>query len=166
MDDIFKPVEKKRGINPVFIVGALVGLALIVVAFVVLLRRPSIDDQKAALLAAAYKEGSPEFAALNKDIIIATGENTVESPMGLGTVSMFIEGKVRNKGSKDISLLEINVAVLDQQNQTLKERRILVVPGQQTSLPAGETIPVNLTLDGFERRSDRAQIRWKVTAIK
>lgn len=166
MDDIFKPVERKRGINPVFVGGILVGLAVIAIAFAILSRRPSIEDQTAALLAQAYKEGSPEFTALNKDIIISTGDNTVESQMGLGTISMFIEGKVRNKGSKDISLLEISVRVIDQQNQTLKERRILVVPGQMSSLPAGETATVNLTLDGFAKRSDRADIRWKVTAIK
>lgn len=123
-------------------------------------------EQTAKLLEGSYREGSPEFAALNKDIIIATDDNTVESPMGLGTVSMFIKGKVRNKGTRNISTLEVNVAVVTQKNEVLREKRILVVPIQQPILAPDQTIPITLTLDGFDRKDDRANIRWKVTAIK
>jgi len=40
------------------------------------------------------------------------------------------------------------------------------VPVQQALLEPGQTIPITLTLDGFSRKDDRANIRWKVTAIK
>lgn len=166
MDDIFKPEQKKRGVNPIFIVGVIVGVLAIGGAIYLLSFKPPMAEQTAKLLEGSYRDGSPEFAALNKDIIIATDDNTVESPMGLGTVSMFIKGKVRNKGTRNISTLEVNVAVVTQKNEVLREKRILVVPIQQPILAPDQTIPITLTLDGFDRKDDRANIRWKVTAIK
>ena len=43
---------------------------------------------------------------------------------------------------------------------------MLVVPIQDAMLSPDETIPVTITLDGFSKEDDRANIRWKVTAIK
>jgi len=165
MEDFLRP-EKKRGVNKVFLVGILVGILALGAAIGVLLMRPSMEEQTSAILAESLREGSPGFDELNKDIIISTGENTVQSPTGLGTISMFINGRIRNKGTKTITALEVNVAVVTQFNVVLKERRILVVPVQQTSLGPDQTIPITLTLDGFTREDDRANIRWKVTAIK
>ncbi|MFM9905016.1 MAG: hypothetical protein ACKVQJ_10655 [Pyrinomonadaceae bacterium] len=166
MDDLFKPAEKKRGFNPLFIVGTVIGLILIVVVIYILSFKPSMEDQTARILEGSYREGSPEFAAITKDILISTDENTVESPTGLGTISMYIKGNIYNKGTKTINTLEVNVAVITQKNEVLREKKIVVVPVQQKLLEPGQTIPITLTLDGFARKDDRANIRWKVTAIK
>lgn len=166
MDEMFTTGEKKRGINPILIVGVIIGLMVIGVAIALLMRTPSIEDQTAAILAGSHPEGSPEYIELNKDIILSTDDRTVQSPTGLGTISMFIHGKVRNKGTRTINALEINVSVVTQFNDVLRERRILVVPVQKATLGPDETIPVTLTLDGFKKEDDRANIRWKVTAIR
>jgi hypothetical protein len=166
MDTILGKGEEKKGINKLLIGGALVGLAIVAVAVWLLSFRPPMDEQVAQILAGAYREGSPEFAEVTKDIIISTDDRTVESPTGLGTISMFINGTIRNKGTKTITVLEVNVAVVTQFNKVLKERRIVVVPIQQATLGPGETIPITLTMDGFSKDDDRANIRWTVTAIK
>jgi hypothetical protein len=166
MDDLFKPAEQKRGPNKVMLVGIVVGLVLIAGAIYLLSLRPTIDEQTAAILAGSFREGSPEFAELNKDIIISTDDKTVQSPTGMGTISMYINGKIRNRGTRTFSVLEVSVSVVTQFNDVLRERRILVVPVQQPALGPDETIPITLTLDGFSRDDDRANIRWKVTAIK
>ena len=160
------PVEEKRGINKTFIVAILIAIVLIAGIVFLLSRRPPVDDQMAQLVASAYHEGTPEFADLSKDIIISTDDRTVQSPTGLGTISMYIYGKIRNKGSRTIDILEINVAVITQFNQVVKEKRILVVPVQQPTLDPGQTIPVTLAMEGFSKDDDRANIRWKVTAIR
>ena len=157
--------EDKRGINKIFLVGIVIGLLLIGGIVYLLSLQPSMEEQTSAILAGAIREGSPGFDDLSKDIVIATDERTVESPTGLGTISMFINGKIRNKGDKTIDILEVRVAVITQFNQVLKERKILVVPVQQATLGPGETIPITLTMDGFSKSDDRANIRWKVTAI-
>lgn len=166
MAEIFEERKEQRGINKIFIVAALVGVAIVGAAVYLLSIRPSIEEQQAAILAGAFREGSAEYAELNKDIIISTSDKTVESPMGLGTISMFIHGNIRNKGTRTITALEVNVAVVTQFNEILRERRILVVPVQQQTLAPGQTIPITLTFDGFSRDDDRANIRWKVTAIQ
>ena len=165
MDDLFKPTEKKRGVNKVFVGGLLIALLAVGAVIGVLSLKPSMDVQTAKILEGALREG-PEYDALNKDIIISTDEGTVQSPTGMGTISMYINGKIRNKGAKTISVLEVNVAVVTQFNVVLRERKILVVPVQQSGLGPNEIIPITLTLDGFAKEDDRANIRWKVTAIK
>jgi len=166
MKDLFKTEAKKKGINKVFIAALLIGLAVIGVAIWLLSFTPSIDVQTAKILEGSHHEGSPEFADLNKDIIIGTDDKTVQSPMATGKISMFINGTIRNKGTRTINTLEVNVAVVTQFNDILRERRILVVPVQQSVLAPGEIIPITLTLDGFNRDDDRANIRWKVTAVR
>ena len=166
MDDMFKPEEKKRGVNKVFIAAMLVGVAAIGAVIWVLSLKPSIEIQTAKILEGSFRAGTPEYDELNKDIIISTDDKTVESPMATGKISMFINGKIRNKGKRTINILEVNVAVVTQFNDILRERRILVVPVQQAFLGPDETIPITLSLDGFNKDDDRANIRWKVTAIK
>ena len=160
------PKEEKRGINKTFIVALVIALAIIAGAILLLSRTPPVNDQISQIVATAYHEGTPEFAELSKDIIISTDDRTVQSPTGLGTISMYIYGKIRNKGTKTIDILEINVAVITQFNQVLKEKRILVVPVQQPTLDPDQTIPVTLAMEGFSKDDDRANIRWKVTAIR
>ena len=166
MDDLFKPKEKKRGINKLFIVAFVAGLAIVAVAIYLLSLKPPMEQQTAQILEGSLREGSPEFTAANKDIIISTDDSTVESPTGLGTVSMYIKGNIKNKGARNITALEVNVGVVNQKNEVLREKRILVVPLQHPNLPPGESIPITLDIPGFSPKDDRANIRWKVTAIR
>ena len=165
MDDIFKP-EEKRGINKVFLAGLVIAVVAVGAVFWLLSQKPSMEEQTAKILEGVYRDGSPEYAELQKDIIISTDDRTVQSPTGMGTISMYINGKIRNKGIRTITALEVNVAVVTQFNDVIKERKILVVPVQQPSLGPNEIIPITLTLDGFTASDDRANIRWKVTAIR
>lgn len=166
MDELFASGKEKKGVNVVFIAGVAIALAVVAGAIWMLSSKPSIEQQTAKILEGTFREGSPEFTALTKDILISTDEETVESPMGLGTISMFIKGRIYNKGAKKITTLEVNVGVVTEKNEVLREKKIVVVPIQQPILNAGDTIPITLTLDGFDRKDDRANIRWKVSAIR
>lgn len=149
-----------------YMIGAVAGLLIIATGVWILSFRPSVADQKAAILEGAFLEGTPEFERMNREIIFSTDDRTVESPNAFGSISMFIVGNLKYKGQKPITGLEINVAVIDQFNEVVKEKRVLVIPTQRPRLEGGETIPVTLTIDGFKRNDDRANIRWRVTAIR
>ena len=164
--DIFHSGSPKRRVNPVFLGAAVFGVVLIGLLIWWLSLKPSMEEQTQRILQGSFREDSPEFAELTKDIIISTDPNTIQSPMAMGGISMFISGTIRNKGTKTLDALEINVAVVTQFNQVLKEKRILVVPTQVPQLEPGQTIPVTVSLDGFSKDDDRANIRWKVTAIR
>jgi len=166
MDELFATQEKKKGMNKALIGAMIVAVVLIGVAVWLLSFRPSMEEQTARILAGSFQEGSPEYEDLNKDIIISTDPDTVQSPTGMGTISMFIKGKIRNKGTRTITALEVKVAVITTFNEVIRERKILVVPVQQSQLGPGDIIPITLTLDGFTKNDDRANIRWKVSAIR
>lgn len=166
MAEFMAPQPAQRAFNPIFAIGIVIGLAVIGAAIYALSFKPSMADQTAAVLADTIREGSSEFEELSRDIIISRSDNTVQSPTGLGTISMYIKGRVRNKGTRTFTALEINVAVVDQQKQVLREKKVLVVPVQRTSLGPDETIPVSLQIDGFSPADDRADIRWRVTALR
>ncbi len=133
MDDLFKPVEKKRGVNKVFFVGLLIAVVAIAAVIGVLSLKPSMDVQTAKILEGSLHEGSAEYDPLQKDIIISTDDGTVQSPTGMGTISMYINGKIRNKGTRTITALEVNVAVVTQFNVVLRERRSSSSPSNSPS---------------------------------
>ena len=166
MDGFLEPQEQKKGLNKALVVGGLIGIVLIAAGIWLLTRQPSMEEQKANILEGSYHEGSPEFERITKDIIISTAPDTVQSPNAFGSISMYIGGTIRNKGDKVINGLEVNVSVVDSFNQILKEKRVLVVPTQRPQLGPGEIIDIHLEIAGFKKNDDRANIRWKVTAIR
>ena len=167
MDTLFEKKEKKKGINKGFLLGGIVGVFVIAILVLIAMQRPSMEDQVLAVLADAHRDGSPEFEEITKDIIISTNsERTVQFSNAFGSISMSIEGNIRNKGNRVINGLEVKVAVVDQFGGVIKDKNVLVVPKQQEILSPGESIPITLTIDGFKREDDRANIRWKVTAIR
>jgi len=167
MDTILNKSEAKKGINKGLLIGVIISVVFIGGVLLYLSTKPSEQEQIDQILKGSYHEGSPEFAELTKNIIISTDtDKTIESPTGLGTISMWIAGNIHNKGDKVINGLEVSVWVVTQFKDKLKEKRVLVIPRQQPVLNPGETIPITLTLDGFSKDDDRADIRWKVTAIR
>ena len=129
--------------------------------------QPSMQEQQEQMFAGALREGSPEFDVVTKKIIIENDEeNTIQSPIGLGTVMMSIAGNIRNNSDKALTGLEIRVSVLDSFDKVVKDKMLIVVPTQQKKLePKGE-MHVTVRIDGFDKKDDRARIKWKVTAIK
>lgn len=126
--------------------------------------RQAVQQQQ---LEGAVREGTPEFEVLTKRIVIQTDEeNTMQSPTGMGTITMFIRGKIRNFTGKTLSGLEIKVTVVDQLEKPVKDKTLIVVPSQQPTLETNQTMPVSVMIEGFSKDDDRAMIRWKVTAIK
>ena len=159
--------EEKKGINKVFLAAIAVAVLLIagIVGLVSLLPTPQELKQKE--IEGAYLEGSPEFEQYTNNIVINTDMNrTMESPTGLGTIAMAIHGDIRNRGEKSINGLEVKVRVIDKFNQTLKEKKLMVVPNQTERLNPQDTIHVVVPMDGFRKEDDRANIRWKVSAIR
>ena len=129
--------------------------------------QPSHEEQKRIALEGAVREDSPEFPELTKRIIAETnGEKTWESPIGTGYMMMNIAGRIKNYSGKTLSGLEVKVSVNDQLGKTVRDKTVIVVPIQQSTLEPGGVMDVVVRIDGFSPDDDRAQIRWKVTAIK
>ena len=163
-----KKGEKQKNVNKTLLVAILV--AVLVVAGGVLLIwkiQPSMQEQQDQALVGAVREGSPEFDAVTRRIVAETNEDeTWHSPVGTGGIMMQIAGRVRNNGDKVITGLEIKVSVVDIGGKVVKDKTLVVVPTQVKKLAPKEQMNVTVRMDGFKPDDDRANIRWKVTAIK
>ena len=159
--------ERERGANKVLI-GALAAAVLaVVVAIALLSLKPSTTQIEQDVLANAYREGSPEFANYTKKIVAQTEEDkTTKSMTAMGTLMMSIGGTIRNFTGKTITGLELKVTVVDTFGSPLKDKTVVVIPRQRESLENNESMPMRVTVEGFDPKADIANIRWKVTAIK
>lgn len=168
MDSLYQNDEKKKGVNKILL--AAIGVAILLIAALIGLwsLRPTPQAVKQQVLDGAFREGSAEFQALtNKIIIFNDAQNTMESPTGLGTITMFVRGSVRNNSDKTLTALEIKVGVLDPFDKVIKEKLMTVVPTEQKeTLAPQEVMPLNVPIEGFSKEADRARVQWKVTAIK
>ena len=159
--------EEKSGVNKVMLAALAVAALLVAVGVWLLTLQPNREEQKQQQLTGAFLEGSPEFEGYTKQLIITTDfDRTTESPLGLGTIQMSIHGTIRNKGTKTINGLEVSVSVVDKQNKIIKEKKTMVVPNQSPTLQPNETISVFVPMDGFSKEDDRANVLWKVSAIR
>ncbi len=159
--------KEKRGINKILLAALAIATLLIAGAIWLLSVQPSTEELKQQALEGAYLESSPEFEQYTKNLIINTDTNrTTESLIGLGTIAMMLHADIRNKGDKIINGLEVKVGVVDRLNNVLKEKRVMVIPDQIEKLNSNETIHIAVPMDGFKQDADRANVRWKVTAIR
>jgi flagellar basal body-associated protein FliL len=167
MDSLLQTENKeKKGVNKILLVSLLVATIAIGAAIWLLSLKPSTNEQQQQLLSKSYQEGTPEFEQYTKDIVIQTDmDNIMQSPTGMGTIMMTIHAKLRNKGQKTINALEVKVGVVDLSGKVIREKKLLVVPKQEVKLLPNQTIPIVATVEGFSRDDDRANVRWKVTAI-
>jgi hypothetical protein len=164
---INEPKEKpKTSYN--ILIGAILVAVLFVAGFILLLyMRPSEKSIQQKALETSLKPGSPEFEALTRKIVISTDENRLmQSPTALGTIMMSIGGNLKNLTGKTLTLVEVNVAVVDMKGNVLKDENVLVIPRQSETLADREEVPITATIEGFKKEDERANFRWKVTAIK
>lgn len=151
--------------------GILIG---VVVAIIVLagggyfvITMPTKQEETSNQLEGAFVPGDKEFEAYTKEIIITNDpKRLMESRTALGDVIMRIGGRVRNKGNKTLTLLQISVGMVDTKNKLIKEKEYLIVPDKFGELRPGDSIDVNASVNGFSDDDDRANARWKVTAMK
>lgn len=165
LEDLDKKPEK--GSKKAFWIAAAVAALAIAGIVAVILTRPTTEEYQQQTIEGAFREGSPEFAALTKKIAVENDtERTTESPVAMGTIQMSIWGRVRNLTGKTITGLELKVSVVDLAEKTIKEKTEIIIPKKQASIEPFQVMPVNVIMDGFHKEDNRANIHWKVTAIK
>lgn len=167
MDTFLQDEKREKGSFKVLLaaIGAAVLIVAVLVGFYVTQFAPK--DKKEQYLEGALLEGMPEFEVANKKIAIQNdSENTMYSFTGLGTITMFTRSRVRNMSDKTVTALEIKVGVLDQFDKVIREKKQIIVPTFQESIPPNSSINITVPVEGFNKNDDRARVQWKVSAIK
>jgi hypothetical protein len=155
-------------VNKSFLIAILIAVVLVVGGVLLIWKlQPSMVEQQEQALSGAVREGDPGFSEITRRIIAETDEeNTWQSPVGTGGIMMQIAGRIRNNSDKTLTGLELQVSVVDISGKVVKDKTLLVVPNQRKSIAPKEQMNVTVRIDGFNPDDDRANIRWKVTAIK
>jgi hypothetical protein len=149
----------------IIIAVALVAAVLIGGVFYVLMRKsmrvpppPALDN--------AVRAGSPDFEKYKKLIPLDDPEAD-ESPRALGDIVMTLRTTVRNFTGRTITGLEVHAAVVDHQNQPVKERTVVVLPNSELgALEPNKTMFVGVRLEGMTDSDDRANIKMEVVGFR
>ena len=168
MDEFLREKKDKKGLNNTLLVSGLIGVLLIGGAIGLISLIPPIETNRNDVLIGAFTEGSPEFDDYTKEIVVTTDtDRLMQSMTGLGKITMHVGGSIYNKGDKTLTALQVNVGVIDSESKVIKEKKFILFPNSRRStLDPGKTINVNVNLGGFAQDDDRANVRWKVTALK
>ena len=170
MDTYLKEPEKNEGISKVLLAALVIGTLLIITVIGLLLLNQSPKEVQNQALTGAFREGSPEFDLYTRRIVAQTLEDrTTQSPTGLGTIVMSIGGKVRNMTGKTLTGLEMKVSVVDMLGKVVRDKIFTVIPDVSqgvNELETNQMLDFQVSMEGFSKDDDRANIRWKVTAIK
>lgn len=143
--------------------------ALLIAALFYFLMRATGGGTVTPILAGAIRQGSTEFEQYRSQIVVDEPEAT-EARRPLGDIVMTLQTTVRNFTGKTLSGLEVQGAVVNHQDQPVKQKTVVaipsVVPGGITELPPNKTAVVRIVLDGMTETDDRANIRMEITGFK
>ena len=163
-----KSATTKNESRTLIIIVAIIAAVLIAVLFYFLMRATGGGTVAPPTLAGAIRAGSPEFEQYRSRIMLDEPE-AFESPRGLGDIVMDLKTVVRNFSGKTLSGLEIRGAVIDHQNQPVKQRTVIVIPSVASGvseLAPNKTIEAHVVLDGMTATDDRANIRMEITGFR
>jgi hypothetical protein len=151
---------------PIVILAALLTAAIaLLAAGMHYVTQPIVTPNVAPALERALYTGQPEFEQFREQIVIEqlVGKEKVHP---LNNLAVEITALVKNKTGQKISGLEMRGAILDAQNFTVRERRVVVIPARQTILEADEAINVRILLESIDKDSDRAHAVMEVTGVR
>jgi hypothetical protein len=158
-------IPEDKSSRAIIIVVALIAAFLIGGLFYLLMRK-SMRENPPLRLDNAIRAGSPDFEKYKKLIGLDDPEAD-ESPRALGDIVMTLHTTARNFTGRTITGLEVHAAVVDHQNQPVKERTVVVIPlPDRDELEANKTMFVGVRLEGMTESDDRANIKMEVTAFR
>ena len=164
--------EKSR--TTLIVVVAAIAAVLIGGLFYLLMRKTAAPTPPATLQG-AIRRGSPDWEKYSKLIVLDDPGDcpedgsrfcAYESKRGLGDIQMTLRATVRNFTGRTITGLEVTAAVLDHQDQPVRQRTRIVVPASSASeLLPNKTTPISVMIDGFSDSDDRANVKMEVTGF-
>lgn len=166
MESFGQNAKASPALSKLFLGIMLVGLLLVGGLIAYFLMQPAPQAQEVRL-ENAVREGSPEFEAAIKRIVVEPDLNyTTEATSPIGGLQMTLAGLVRNFSGKTVNGLEVVGSVVDQKGGVVKEKKAIVIPGLSDRVENNKVTPIRMVIDGFDRKDDRANIKWRITAVR
>lgn len=138
--------------------------AIVIAVLFYFLMRASGGGSVEPTLTNAVRAGSPQFSEFQPKIAV-TDVEADEAKRALGDIVMSLRCTIRNFTGRTINGLEVRAAVINHQDQAIKERTVVVIPSRQPELEPNKTMAVQIMLEGMTDADDRANIRMEVTGF-
>ena len=175
-DKINQPNESDKTRRTVFIVAAVIALALIAGLIYYLKTRPETPQTAGPVdekLQDGARAGSPDFDK-NRDLIRVDEPVADYSSSVAGGLQMTLATTVRNFTGRTISGLEMKASLVDMDGKVIRERTKIAIPsGEITELENNKTARVPITITGFSKEDEKskieggqAKLKMEVTAVK
>ena len=139
--------------------------AVFIGGFFYILLRKTMTPPASPTLQSAIRPGSADWQNYSGKVALDEPEAD-ESKRALGDTVMTLRTTVRNFTGRTITGLEVRAAVLDHQDQPVKERTVVVIPGRKDELEPNKTMTVPIMLEGFTDNDDRAKLKMEVVGFK
>src|SRR5437016_94960 len=150
----------------IIIIVAIIAAIVIAVLFYGLMRVSGGGTaSRPPRLEGAIRPGSPDWDKYSKYVVRDEPEAD-EAKRALGDIVMTLHTTIRNFTGRTIDGLEMRAAVVDHQNQVVRERTLVVIPGRRDELGPNKTISVGINVEGFTDSDDRANIKMEVTGFR
>jgi|SRR6185436_14729905 hypothetical protein len=162
--------------NRTIIIVVAIVAALLIGGFFWLLLRGTMGGPQVTQLQGAVKPGAPEWDQYSKRIVLDEPADcpepgapfcAVESKRALGDIVMTLRATVRNFTGRTVTGLEVRASVVDHQNQPVRQKTLVVIPGPgREELAPNKTTTIAITIDGFTENDDRANTKMEVTGFR
>ena len=116
----------------------------------------------------AIREGDKDFDYYKQRIALEPNTDFSQDMQSLsGGLSMKLVCVVRNFTGKTITGLQVMGSVVDKNGNVVKEKNAIVIPTNVVqSLDNNKSTPITIFIDGFDKKDDRANIKFRLSAVR
>lgn len=157
-------IEKIGSLPPIRRVGVVALAILILITLYLLITYRAPTGVGPVQLEGAVRPGSSEFEQAHQAITVAKPV-ALTSPSAFGDLVVELNTTVRNDTGRRIRGLEMHGAMLNRQGLAVAERTVIPIPAQQAVLEPGETVNVQIRLEGISAETDRSDVKVDVTGV-
>jgi hypothetical protein len=151
--------------NRTLVIVVAIVAAILIGGFFWVLLRGTMGGPQTVQLENSIRPGSPDWEKYSSKIVLDDPEAD-EAKRALGDWVMTLRTTVRNFTGRTIVGLEMRAMVVDHQNQPVKQRTLVIIPGRRDSLDPNKTMQVGINVEGMTDNDDRANIKMEVTAFQ
>ncbi len=166
MDSLMQENKEKQSTPKLFWIVMVIGIMVFggLVAYFLSQPTPVVQEVK---LQNAVREGSSEFEALKSRVLILEQPDlSMESQNAAGGITMTLRGVVKNFSGKTLTGLEVVASVVDDKGKVIKDKTAILIPTQVAAVENNKSLLVNVDIAGFSPKDNRANFKFRVTAIK
>jgi len=166
MDSLMREDKEKPPSSKLFWIVMVIGILIFGGLAAYFLSQPTPQPQEIKLQN-AIREGSPEFEALKSRVLVLEQRDLgTQTQSAAGGIEMRLPAVVKNFSGKTLTGLEVVASVVDDNEKVIKEKVAIVIPTQVLPIENNKSAYVTVNIAGFSPKDNRANFKFRVTAIK